>query len=132
MQHTILFLPGQQSSGDQPGGLTQASMETLMAKQFDTPQFATAYAERIVGAQASAAKAAQALATEAADYAKKALAEGTAALEQLVTVRSLDKAIEIQTAYAKASYEGFVAQTKKVGELYAGFAKEAFRPFAAA
>ena len=108
-------------------------METLMAKQPETLQpFATAPMERIVAAQAAAAKAVQALATEAADYAKASLAEGAAALEKLVAAKSLDKALEIQSAYAKASYEGFVAQAKKVGALYAGFAKDAFKPFAAA
>jgi hypothetical protein len=43
----------------------------------------------------------------------------------------LDKALEIQTGYLKSAHEGFVAQTRKVAEFYAGFAKDAFKPFAA-
>jgi hypothetical protein len=31
----------------------------------------------------------------------------------------------------KSAHESFVAQTGKVAELYAGFAKDAFKPFAA-
>lgn len=74
-------------------------------------------------------KGAQAIAVETADYAKKSFEQGTAALEKLVGVKSLDKAIEIQTDYLKASYEGFVAQSSKVGEIATGIAKEAFKPY---
>ncbi len=74
-------------------------------------------------------KGAQAIATEAADYAKKSFEQSTAALEKLMGVKSLDKAIEIQTDYVKASYEGFVAQSSKMGELAAKTAKEAFKPY---
>ena len=74
-------------------------------------------------------KGAQAIATEAADYAKKSFEQSTATLEKLLGVKSLDKAIEIQTDYVKASYEGFVAQTSKIGELATSTAKEAFKPY---
>ena len=74
-------------------------------------------------------KGAQAIAVETADYAKKSFEQGTAALEKLVGVKSLDKAIEVQTDYVKSSYEGFVAQSSKIGELTANIAKEAFKPY---
>ena len=63
-------------------------------------------------------RAAQAIATEMADYSKKCFEEGTAAIEKLFGAKSLDKAIEIQSDYVKAAYEGFVAQATKIGELY--------------
>ncbi len=44
-------------------------------------------------------------------------------------MKSLDKAIEVQTEYAKSAYEGFVAEATKLGELYADLAKEAYKPF---
>jgi len=74
-------------------------------------------------------KGAQAIAVEVADYSKKAFEDGTAAMEKLFGVKSLDKAIEVQTEYAKASYEGFVAKASKIGELYADLAKETYKPF---
>ena len=76
-------------------------------------------------------KSAQAIAVEVADYSKKSFEDGTAALEKLFGVKSLDKAIEVQTEYAKAAYEGFVAKASKIGELYADFAKETYKPFEA-
>ena len=77
-------------------------------------------------------KTGQAIAVEMADYSKKAFEDGSAALEKLIGAKSIDKAIEVQTAYAKTAYEGFVAEATKIGELYADFAKEAFKPFEAA
>ncbi|MGE0063657.1 MAG: phasin family protein [Xanthobacteraceae bacterium] len=74
-------------------------------------------------------KTGQAIAVEMADYSKKAFEDGTAAIEKLFGAKSFDKAIEVQTAYAKTAYEGFVAEATKISELYADFAKEAFKPF---
>jgi hypothetical protein len=74
-------------------------------------------------------KATQAIATEVADYSKKSFEEGTKVVEKLLGAKSLDKAIEIQTDYAKTAYEGFVAQATKMGELYADLAKETYKPF---
>ena len=71
----------------------------------------------------------QALATEMADYSKKSLEDGASTFEKLMSAKSLDKAFEIQTDYVKNSYEGFVAQATKVGELYADLAKDAYKPF---
>jgi phasin family protein len=74
-------------------------------------------------------KGSQAIAVEVADYSKKAFEDSTATLEKLFGVKSLDKAIELQTEYAKTAYEGFVAEASKIGELYADLAKEAYKPF---
>jgi hypothetical protein len=69
------------------------------------------------------------IAAEVADYSKKSFEDGTKVVEKLFGARSLDKAIEIQTDYAKSAYEGFVAQATKIGELYADLAKETYKPF---
>jgi hypothetical protein len=74
-------------------------------------------------------KSGQAIAVELADYSKKAFADGSAALEKLFGVKSLDKAIEVQSEYAKTAYEGFVAEATKLGELYTDLAKETYKPF---
>ena len=74
-------------------------------------------------------KGVQAIAVELADYSKKSFEEGSAATEKLLGARTLEKAIEIQTDYAKASYEGFVAGATRIGELYADITKESYKPF---
>ena len=74
-------------------------------------------------------KSVQAIAVEAADYAKRSFEQGSATLEKLAGARTLDKAVEIQTDYLRQAYEGFVAQSTKMGELYASVARETFKPF---
>jgi hypothetical protein len=71
----------------------------------------------------------QAIATAYTDYAKKSFEDGTAYLEKLAGVRSIDKALEVQTEYAKTAYETFVAETTKIGELYKDLYKETYKPF---
>lgn len=78
---------------------------------------------------ASLSKGAQAIATEATDYTKKSFEAGAATFEKLLGVKSFEKAVEIQTDYAKQAYEGFVAEATKLGDLYAELAKEAYKPF---
>ena len=74
-------------------------------------------------------KSFQAIAVEAADYAKRAFEEGTAATEKLAAAKSLDKVLEVQADYLKSAYEGFVAQSSKVGQLYVDLAQEFYKPF---
>ncbi len=74
-------------------------------------------------------KGAQAIAVESADFAKKSFEQGTATIEKLAGAKTLDKAFEIQTAYVRSAYEGIVAQSTRMGELYAGLAKEVFKPY---
>jgi phasin family protein len=76
-------------------------------------------------------KSAQQIVTEQTDYSKKAIELGTATVEKLMNAKSLDKAFEIQTDYAKHAYEGFVAQSTKLGDLLANLAKETFKPLEA-
>ena len=74
-------------------------------------------------------KSVQAIAVEVADYSKKSFEEGSAAAEKMFGAKTLDKAIEIQTDYAKQAYEGFVAGATRIGELCADLTKESYKPF---
>ncbi len=74
-------------------------------------------------------KGMQAIAVEVADYSKKSYEDGTAALEKLMAVKSLDKAMEVQTEFMKSSYEGMVSQMSKLGEMYVDLAKDAYKPY---
>jgi phasin family protein len=74
-------------------------------------------------------KNAQAIASEVVDYSKKSFEESAAAWEKLMEAKSLEKVVEVQTQYLKASYEDFVAESTKLGELYVDLAKEAYKPF---
>jgi hypothetical protein len=75
------------------------------------------------------AKNVQTIAQEVADYSKKSVDEGTKAVEKLFGAKSFDNAIEIQNAYLKSAYEGFVSQSAKLGSLYVDLARETYKPF---
>ncbi|HZQ15110.1 MAG TPA: phasin family protein [Pseudolabrys sp.] len=101
-----------------------------MVKNFeDLQQVSKDSMDSTLKAWGAVSKGAQAIAVEVADYSKKAFEDGTAALEKLFGVKSFDKAIEVQTEYAKTAYEGFVAEATKIGGLYADLAKESYKPF---
>lgn len=70
----------------------------------------------------------QAIAAEMTDYTKRSFEEGTATVEKLLTVKSVEQAIEIQTGYAKRAYDDYLHQVSKIGGLYAELAKEAYKP----
>jgi phasin family protein len=74
-------------------------------------------------------KSAQAIAVEVADYSKKSIEGSAAAWEKLIGAKSLEKAMEVQSDYLKSSYQDFVAEATKLGELYVDLAKEAYKPF---
>ena len=78
---------------------------------------------------AAVSQAFQAIAAEMADYSKKSLEESTALAEKLLGSKSLEKAIELQSAYVKSSYESFVAEATRISELYADLTKEVCKPF---
>ncbi|MBO3760151.1 phasin family protein [Ciceribacter sp. L1K23] len=73
----------------------------------------------------------QAIATEATEYSKKSFQDMAAHMEALTSVKSVEQAMELQTSYLKSSYESFVAEATKMGEMYADLAKTAYKPYEA-
>ncbi len=71
----------------------------------------------------------QALASEAADYSKESFEAGSAALEKLLSAQSLDKAVAVQSDFARTAYEGYVGRASKFSEIVADMAKSAFKPY---
>lgn len=77
----------------------------------------------------TASKAFQAIAAEMVDYSKKSFEQSSAAFEKLLGAKSVEKAVEVQNEYLKAAYEGFVSEATRIGELYADFFKESYKPY---
>lgn len=62
------------------------------------------------------------------DYTKKSYEDTKSFVEKLSGVKSLDKAFEAQSEFAKTAYETFVADSQKIAGLYGDLAKQAFKP----
>ena len=61
----------------------------------------------------------QAIAVEMTDYTKRSFEEGTATFEKLLSAKSMEQAMEIQSGYARRAYDGYLHQMSKIGSLYA-------------
>ena len=85
-----------------------------------------------IGAAAPAANRAvsiQTIANAYRDYTKKSFDDTRSYGEKLMGVRSFDKAIEVQTEFAREAYANFVAKSQKICELYSELAKQIFKPW---
>jgi phasin family protein len=70
----------------------------------------------------------QAIASAYGEYTKKSFEDTKSFVEKLSGVKSVDKAIEVQTEFAKSAYETFVAESQKIAGLYTDLAKQSFKP----
>ena len=71
----------------------------------------------------------QAIANAYRDYTRKSFEEFGSFVEQLSGVRSLDKAMTVQTEFVKRAYETSVAESQKICELHNRLAKQTLDPF---
>jgi phasin family protein len=104
---------------------------TIMKTFEDMQKFGRDSLDASLKSFGACSKTAQAIAVEIADYSKKAFEEGAAATEKLYSAKSMEKAMEVQGDYFKTAYESLVSETAKLGELYADWEQEAYKPFEA-
>jgi hypothetical protein len=74
------------------------------------------------------AKGWQAITAEMTDYSKRSMEDGTQTFEKLLTARSLDQVVEIQTSYARRCYDDYMHQVSRLGSMYADLAKDSAKP----
>lgn len=71
----------------------------------------------------------QTIANAYRDYTRKSFEQFGLFFEQLSGVRSLDKAMEVQTEFVKRAYENSVAESQKIRELHRKLARQTLEPF---
>ena len=71
----------------------------------------------------------QTIANAYRDYTRKSFQESGCLVDNLMGVRSFEKAIEVQTEFARRAYANFVAELQKMTDLYRELAKQTFRPW---
>jgi hypothetical protein len=103
-----------------------------MFKFEDTNVYGKEAMDSLLKSYSAATKGFQAIATETAEYSKKAYEANVAHMEALMTVKSFEAAIELNTSFAKSSIEGYLAELNKLGELYSDIAKHTYAPAQAA
>jgi hypothetical protein len=73
----------------------------------------------------------QTIANAYRDYTRKSFQVNRSFVEQLMGVRSLDKAVAVQTDYATQTYANFVAESQKICGLYSELARQTLKPWKA-
>jgi phasin family protein len=110
----------------------QKTMEAGIEKMTNGIESATTFGqenvEAIVTSSKITTKAAETVGAEIAAYSKKSYEDSMAAAKELTNCKSVSEFFEMQTAFGKASIEGFVAEATKLNDMYAAAAKEAFAP----
>jgi phasin family protein len=100
-----------------------------MIKVENIQQYGKDHLETVVASATTVQNGLQAIASAYGDYTKKSFEDTKSFVEKLSGVKSLDKAIEVQTEYAKSAYETFVAESQKIAGLYTDLAKQTFKPY---
>jgi hypothetical protein len=70
----------------------------------------------------------QALAAEMMEYSKASFDDAVRTWTELIGVRSLEQVIQIQSDYAKRTYENHMAELNKLGEMGVGMMRDASKP----
>jgi hypothetical protein len=99
-----------------------------MIKVEDIQNYGKEHLETVVASATTVQNGLQAIATAYGDYTKKSFEDTRSYVEKLSGVKSLDKAIEVQTEFAKSAYENFIAESQKIAGLYTDLAKQTFKP----
>src|ERR1700730_842854 len=103
--------------------------DSKMVKVEDIQQYGKEHFETVVASATTLQNGFQAIASAYGDYTKKSFEDTKSFVEKLSSVKSLDKAMEVQTEYAKSAYETFIAESQKIAGLYTDVAKQTFKPF---
>jgi hypothetical protein len=70
----------------------------------------------------------KAIITAQTDYAKSSFEANKSYFGQLSTLKAPDQAMQLMTDHMKTSYETFVAEAQKIGEMYKDLFSTAFQP----
>jgi phasin family protein len=71
----------------------------------------------------------QAIANAYREQARRSIEQTIYFVEKFTAVRSLDKAVEVQTEFAKEACETLVADSHRIWRLYSELARQVLRPF---
>jgi phasin family protein len=100
-----------------------------MVKVEDIQQYGKEHLETVVASATTLQNGFQAIASAYGDYTKKSFEDTKSLVEKLSGVKSLDKALEAQTEFARSAYETFVAESQKIAGLYTDLAKQTYKPY---
>jgi phasin family protein len=109
-----------------PGRTATKGFQMNNVEQFQ--QKAKEQGDAAMASANNVAASVQAITAAHADYTKKALQDGSEFITKLASLKAPTDVMALQSEYAKTAYEAFVAESKKIAELYADLAKQTYKP----
>jgi phasin family protein len=114
---------------------TSASAETVrenidrsLAAVSEMSSFGKQNVEALLASAAAAQKGMEALSARSVAFSKQAMENHVNAAKAMMTSKSVQEFVEKQNAYAKSSFEAYVAEMSSLSELASGVAKDALQP----
>jgi phasin family protein len=104
------------------------TMEKTLAALSDFNGHSKQNLEAAVASMTAAAKGAESLGAQALAYSKKSMEDGVAAAQALAATKSVQEAVEFQTAFVKTSMEAYMAELTRMSETVAASVKDSFKP----
>ena len=104
------------------------SVEKSLAAMADLNAHSKRNLEAVVASVTAATKGAEALGAQVTAYSKKAAEDHMAATKTLTGAKSLQEAVEFQTAYAKSFLDSYLAEMNRWSDTVSGSVKESLRP----
>lgn len=99
------------------------------AKSYDSlASFNKETVEALILSASTASKGFEAINAETLAFSKQAIEDSVAAAKAAMTSKSIQELMEIQSDFAKSSFESFVGQATKLGEMMTALAKESVEP----
>ena len=84
--------------------------------------------EAVVAFSTTYAKGIEAINAELMAFAKKSIEDGVTATKALMGAKTVKELVDLQSDFAKTSFDELMSKTSKLGEMYAKVAQEAFEP----
>ncbi len=84
--------------------------------------------EAMVASATAATKGAESLGAQAMAFSKSAIERQVEAAKALTGARSVQEAVELQTAYAKSAIETYMAELNRATEIVSATVKDSLRP----
>ena len=104
------------------------SVEKSLAAFADINAHSKRNLEAVVASVTAATKGAESLGAQVTAYSKKAAEDHIAATKTLTGAKSLQEAVEFQTAYAKSFLDSYLAEMNRWSDTVSGSVKESLRP----
>jgi phasin family protein len=84
--------------------------------------------EAMVASVTAATKGAESLSAQALAFAKKSSEENMAAVRSLTSAKSLQEAVELQSAFAKTAFDSYLSEVNRWSDTMSATFRESLRP----